>query len=91
MPVHAVQDPIAAGRSARSNTELINASEPGTKNAAPRPWMTRPVINMAGEAAVAATIEPVPKATSPNRITGTRPKRSEMEPPGRIEAASARR
>ena len=40
-------------------------------------------------AAVAANTEPVPKATSPKRITGTRPNRSEMEPPGRIMAARA--
>ena len=91
MPVQAVQDPIAAGRSARSNAELISASEPGTRNAPPNPWMTRPAISIAGEAAVAASTEPAPKATSPKRITGIRPNRSEMEPPGRIMAARASR
>ena len=80
---------MAAGRSGRSNAELINASEPGTRNAPPSPWMTRPVISIAGEGAVAASIEPVPKAASPKRMTGTRPNRSEMKPPGRIVAASA--
>ena len=53
--------------------------------------MTRPMISMTGEAALAASTEPVPKATNPKRITGTRPNRSEMEPPGRIVAASASR
>ena len=53
--------------------------------------MTRPVINIAGEVAVAARIMPVPKAANPKRRTGTRPNRSEMEPPGRIVAANASR
>ena len=35
--------------------------------------------------------EPAPKANSPNRITGTRPNRPEMDPPGRIAAAIANR
>ena len=51
--------------------------------------MTRPVINIAGQAAVAANTEPIPKVSSPNRITGTRPNRSAMEPPGKIAAARA--
>ncbi len=41
--------------------------------------------------AVAASTEPVPKATKPKRITGNRPNRSEMEPPGRMIAAWASR
>ena len=82
---------MAAARSARSNVELIKARHPGTKNAAPSPWMTRAAISMAGEVALAASSEPVPKVISPKRMTGTRPKRSEMEPPGRIMAACASR
>ena len=89
--VQAVQDPMAFERSARSKAELIIAREPGTKNAPPRPCMTRPPIGVFGDAALAATTEPAPKATSPKRITGTRPNRSEMEPPGRIAAANASR
>jgi hypothetical protein len=46
-------------------------------------------LNIAGEAAVAASIKPVPNAASPKRNTGTRPNRSEMEPPGRIVADNA--
>ena len=91
MPVQAVQDPIAAGRSARSNAELISANEPGTKNAPPNPWTRRPAINTAGVPAVAASTEPAPKATSPKRITGIRPNRSEMAPPGSTVAATASR
>ena len=68
---------------------MISASEPGTKNAPPNPWMMRPLISIAGEIAAAAATEPVPKGTNPKRITGTRPNRSEMEPPGRIVAARA--
>jgi hypothetical protein len=86
-PVHPVQTPIAADWCALSNTVLISASEPGTRNAAPRPWMRRAVISIAGEVATAARTEPAPKANSPNRITGTRPNTSEMDPPGRIAAA----
>jgi hypothetical protein len=51
--------------------------------------MTRAVISIAGQAAVAASTEPTPKAASPKRITGKRPNRSEMDPPGRIAAARA--
>lgn len=53
--------------------------------------MRRAVISIAGEVATAARTEPAPKANSPNRITGTRPNRSEMDPPGRIAAAIANR
>ncbi|CNN63245.1 Uncharacterised protein [Mycobacterium tuberculosis] len=53
--------------------------------------MTRAVISTAGEVATAARTEPAPKANSPNRITGTRPNRSEMDPPGRIAATIASR
>jgi len=91
VPVQAVQEPIAAGRYARSNAELISASDPGTKNAPPNPWMRRAVISIAGETAVAANTEPIPKATNPKRITRTRPNRSEMEPPGKIVAANAKK
>jgi len=82
---------MAAGRSARSNAELISASEPGTRNAPPRPWTIRAVISIAGQAATAASTEPAPKAASPKRSIGTRPNRSEMEPPGKIIAARASR
>lgn len=51
----------------------------------------RPAISITSEAAVAASAEPVPKATSPNRMTGTRPNRSEMEPLGKMAAARASR
>lgn len=80
---------MAAGRSVRSKAELISASEPGTRNAPPKPWMTRPVTSIAGESAVAANTEPIPKVASPKRMTGRRPNRSEMEPPGRIVDARA--
>jgi hypothetical protein len=53
--------------------------------------MTRAVISIAGQAAVAASTEPTPKAASPKRITGMRPNRSEMEPPGKTMAARASR
>jgi hypothetical protein len=91
VPVHPVQTPIAADWCALSNTVLINASEPGTRNAAPTPWMRRAVISIAAEVATAARTEAPPKASSPNLITGTRPNRSEMDPPGSIAAAIANR
>ena len=46
---------------------------------------------IAGVPAVAASTEPAPKAASPQRITGIRPNRSEMAPPGRTMAATASR
>ena len=49
------------------------------------------MISIAGETAVAANTEPIPKATNPKRITRTRPNRSEMEPPGKIVAANAKK
>jgi hypothetical protein len=49
------------------------------------------VISIAGEVATAPRTEAAPKAKSPNRITGTRPNRSEMDPPGSIAAAIANR
>lgn len=91
VPVHPVQTPIAADRCALSKTVLISASEPGTRNAAPRPWTRRAAISIAGEVAAAARTEPAPKASSPKRITGTRPNRSETEPPGNIAATIANR
>src|SRR5262245_20066127 len=83
VPVHAVHAPMAAVRWSLSNASLIIASEPGTKNAAPRPCTTRAAIRIAGAGAVAAIIDPTPKVTRPKRMTGTRPKRSETDPPGR--------
>ena len=90
-PVHPVQTPIAADWCALSKTVLISASDPGTRNAAPRPWARRAVISIAGAVAAAARIEPAPKVSSPNRITGMRPNRSETDPPGRTAAAIANR
>ncbi|OBH18281.1 hypothetical protein A5694_22125 [Mycolicibacter sinensis] len=89
VPVHPVQTPIAADRAALSNTVLISASEPGTRKAAPRPWMMRAVTSAAGDVAAAARTEPTPKASRPHRITGMRPSRSEIDPPGRITVAIA--
>ena len=49
------------------------------------------MISIAAEVATAARTEAPPKANSPNLITGTRPNRSEMDPPGSIAAAIANR
>ncbi len=80
--------PIARPRSLSPNDALIRARLPGTRNAAPTPWIARAAINCWTLAARPQATDAIANTATPSRNILRRPNRSPIDPPTRISAAS---
>ena len=91
IPLHAVQVPIAAPRSAPENVDVIIASDAGVSSAPATPWIPRKTMSDVESGATAHSTEATPKLATPSMNTRNSPKMSPSEPPTRMSEPSVSR
>ncbi len=91
IPLHAVQDPMAAPRSRSEKTATMIASAAGLSSAPETPWRARAPMRKRMLGASAQSTEVTPNPTTPITKIRRSPKRSPNEPPMRMSDASVMR
>ena len=91
MPLHAVQEPIAAPRTSRGNAATMSASDPGVSSAPNAPCSPRPITRTPMVGASAQMIDTPPNPATPTMKTRRSPNRSPSEPPMRMSDPSMSR
>ena len=86
-----MEEPIMAMTLVRCCSRVRSAARAVTAaEMAPAPWNTRPTSTVCTSWASAAMMLPITNSTSPNTITGLRPKRSDAAPKGICKKAWVR-
>jgi hypothetical protein len=91
IPLHAVQEPIAAPRSPWSNAETSSASDPGVSSAPNAPCSPRPTTSTPMVGATAQMTDTAPNPATPIMKIRRSPNRSPSDPPMRISEPSISR
>jgi uncharacterized protein (DUF1499 family) len=91
MPIHAVQEPIAAPRSPGGKVATITARALGVSSAPNTPCSARPMTSTSMVGATAHSTETMPKPATPSEKIRRSPKMSPSEPPTRISEPSVSR
>ena len=91
MPLHAVQEPIAAPRSSCGKTETMMASAAGVSSAPATPCRPRATMSTPTVGARAQASEKTPKSATPATKIRRSPKMSASEPATRMSDASVSR
>ena len=91
IPLHAVQEPIAAPRSSRGNAATMSASDPGVSSAPNAPCSARPRTSTPIVGATAQMIDTAPNPPTPTMKTRRSPNRSPSDPPMRMSEPSMSR